>query len=119
MFKALKRIGKDKTIFDVVVKPVTMQVYTNQPFNFKLQVQRGKQKPDETRPIKVDRSMKTTDVKTVRFLDESFTLPCTYFVKDGVPEEKTCTISMLKLFPGGNEVVIAKVDINLSHFFGN
>ena len=38
MFKALKRIGKDKTVFDVAIKPINVRIYSNQPFNFKVRV---------------------------------------------------------------------------------
>ena len=117
MFKALGRIGKDKTVFDVEIKPVNARIYTNQAFNFKLQVQRGKQRPEETKQYKVDRSVKNTDIKQIDFA-ETFTFPCTYFVKEGVPEAKTCTFQLSKLFPGGNEVVIARKEVNLSMHFG-
>ena len=117
MFKALGRIGKDKTIFDVEIQPIDVRIYTNQPFNFKLQVQRGSQKPDETKQIKVERSLKNNDIKIATFT-EKFSVPCTYFIKEGVPEAKTCTFSVMKLFPGGSEVVIARKEINLSMCFG-
>ena len=29
LFKAIKRIGKDKTVFDVVVKPMDVKIYSN------------------------------------------------------------------------------------------
>lgn len=38
MFKALGRIGKDKTVFDVEFKPINVKVFTNSAFNFKFQV---------------------------------------------------------------------------------
>ena len=118
MFKALGRITKDKTVFNVEVKLVNATIFTNQPFNFKVQVQRGKQDPHVTKnQNKCERSSKQTDIKIVTFT-ESFTLPCTYFVKDGVPDEKTCTISVMKLFPGGKEIPIAQKEINLSMHFG-
>lgn len=40
------------------------------------------------------------------------------FLKDGVPEEKTCTLSVIKLFPGGDEKVIATKEVNLCNHFG-
>ena len=43
MFKALGRLTKDKTVFDVVIKPINVTISANQSFNFKLQVIRGKQ----------------------------------------------------------------------------
>ena len=79
---------------------------------------RGKQDALETVQYKVDRSMKNTDIKTIA-ISESFTLPCTYFMRDGVPEEKTCMFQLVKLFPGGNEVVIATKEVNLSRHFGD
>ena len=36
MFKALGRIGKAKTVFDVEIQPVSVNIFTNQAFNFKL-----------------------------------------------------------------------------------
>ena len=117
MFKALGRIGKDKTTFDVDFKPVEVRIYTNQAFNFKLQVERGKQDPVESKQIKVGRSVKNSDIKTAPF-DESFTMPCTFFIKNGIPEEKKCMLQIIKLFPGGNEVVIAKAEVNFAMHFG-
>ena len=61
--------------------------------------------------------MKNTDIKIVSFT-EKWPMSCTYFVKDGVPEAKILTLSVLKLFPGGSEVVVARKDINLSMHFG-
>ena len=118
MFKALGRIGKDKTVFDVEFKPINVTIFTNQAFNFKFQVQRGRQKPESTEQKKVSRSMKNTDVKIISFT-EKFQLPCTYFVKEGVPEAKTLTLNVVKLFPGGQEVIIATKEINLSKHFGD
>ena len=51
-------------------------------------------------------------------MDESFTFPCTFFVKDGAPDEKTCTIQIVKLFPDGNEAIIAAQEFNLAMHFG-
>lgn len=48
MFKALKRIGTDKTVFEIEVKPISVSIYAKQPFNCKLEVQRGKQAPEAT-----------------------------------------------------------------------
>ena len=45
-------------------------------------------------------------------------MPCTFFVKNGIPEQKTCMLQIIKLFPGGNEVVIAKHEINFAMHFG-
>ena len=42
MFKSIGRIGKDKTIFDVTVKPINIRIHTTAMFNMKLQVKRGK-----------------------------------------------------------------------------
>ena len=117
MFRAFGRIGKEKLVFDVEFKPINVTIFTNQAFNFKFQVQRGKQKPHVTEAKSVSRSMKNTDVKIISFT-ERWRMPCTYFVKDGVPEAKTITLNVLKVVPGGNEVVIARKEINLSMHFG-
>ena len=71
MFKGLKRIGKDKVVFDTVVKPLDVEVYTNQAFTFKMRLQRGKQDSVETKQYKVERSVRKTDLKHVT-IDESF-----------------------------------------------
>lgn len=117
MFKALKRIGTDKTVFDIEVRPINVSIYTNHPFDCKLEVQRGKQAPEATGQKKVGRSLKNTDIKIVSFT-EKFNLPCTMFLKDGVPEEKTCTLSVVKLFPDGDQKVIATKEVNLCNHFG-
>ena len=117
MFKAIGRIGKNKTVFDVEIEPINVSIFTNQAFNFKLQIQRGKQSPEETKQVKVERSVKQSDIKQATF-SEKFNFDCTYFVRDGAPEAKTCTLALLKLYPGGNEVVIARKEVNLSMHFG-
>ena len=61
--------------------------------------------------------MKNTDIKTVTFSDR-WIFPCTYFVKEGVPDEKLCTFQVVKLIPNGQEVVIARKEVNLSMSFG-
>ena len=61
--------------------------------------------------------MKNSDVKIISFT-EKWNLPCTYFVKDGVPEAKYLTLFVVKSMPGGNEVIIAKKEINASLHFG-
>ena len=118
MFKSIGRIGKDKTIFDVTVKPINIRIHTNSMFNMKLQVRRGKQSPEETKQFRVDRSLKNSDIKTITFT-ESYTFPCTYFIKDGTPEEKTCTFTVIKLLPAGKEVEIAETEVNFSDHFGD
>ena len=80
-------------------------------------MQRGKQSAEYTGQKRVERSLKNSDVKIVSFT-EKFSLPCTMFIKEGVPEKKTCTFSVLKLFPGGEEKVIARKEVNLSMHFG-
>ena len=42
MFKAIGRIGKEKTVFDVEFKPIDLRVYSDKACNIKFQVQRGK-----------------------------------------------------------------------------
>ena len=61
--------------------------------------------------------MKSSDLKIITFT-EKWNMPCTYFVKEGVPEQKTLTVSVIKIMPNGKEVVIAKKVINLSLHFG-
>mmetsp|Transcript_896 Transcript_896/g.1362 ORF Transcript_896/g.1362 Transcript_896/m.1362 type:complete len:151 (-) Transcript_896:772-1224(-) len=118
MFKAIKRISRDKAVFDVEVRPIELEIYTNQAFTFKMQLQRGKQSAVETGQYKLDRSVRKTDLKRIS-INESFKFPCTFYVKDGAPELKTCTFLILKLFPGGNEVVVAQAEVNLGEHFGD
>ena len=61
--------------------------------------------------------MKNSDLKIISFT-EKWSMPCTYFVKEGVPDAKKLTVNVIKLLPGGKEVVIAKKEINLSLHFG-
>lgn len=120
MFKAIGRIGTDKVKFEVVVRPVSLVVYTNAPFDFKLLLRRGKQRPDETKPYKVTQSMKQTDLKTIQFdPSQTFSINCTYFIKDGAPEEKSLTFQLIKMQPGGQEVQVAEKEVNLSMHFGS
>ena len=49
MFKALGRVRKNKAVFEVEVKPLEIDIYTNQAFTFKMQVRRGKQGALETK----------------------------------------------------------------------
>lgn len=91
MFKALGRITKDKTVFNVEIKPIDVSIFTNQAFNFKIQIIRGKQDALESKQVKVERSIRNTDVKICSF-NESFNIPCTYFVNHGQPEHKLCML---------------------------
>ena len=100
MFKAIKRARKEKAVFEVEVQPIEVEIYTNQAFTFKMQLQRGKQGAVETKQFKVERSVRKTDIKKIA-VNESFKFPCTFYIKDGAPEAKTCTFQILKLFPGG------------------
>lgn len=118
MFKAIGRIGKEKTTFDVVVKPCDVQIYTTQSFALKLSIQRGKQDAVETKEKQVTRSVRATDIKTVTF-DESFNFPCTFFIKDGVPEVKTCLMQLIRVNPDGKDTVFAKKEVNLALCFGD
>ena len=61
--------------------------------------------------------MKNSDLKIVSFT-EKWNMPCTYFVKEGVPEAKKLTVVVIKLMPGGKEIIIASKVINLSLHFG-
>ena len=109
ILRALGRIKQEKSVFNVTIEPVKVRIFTNQAFNFKLQILRGKQSPRCSKIVQVDRSIKNTDIKVVNFDNESFSFPCTYFVKDSDPGEKMFTLQILKIFPGpgGNTVVIA------------
>lgn len=117
MFRAIGRIGKEKLVFNVEFKAINVHIYTSSAFNLKLVVKRGKQDACESEIKNVARSMKNSDLKIVSFT-EKWSLPCTYFIKEGVPEAKTFSIFIVKLLPGGNEVIIAKKEINASLHFG-
>ena len=71
----------------------------------------------ETPQKQVVRSVRATDIKTVRF-DETFRFPCTFFIKNGVPEPKTCLVQLIRVSPEGKDVVLAKKEVNLAHSFG-
>ena len=117
VFRAIGRIGKEKLMFNVEFKPINVHIYTSQAFNLKLIVRRGKQARCESETKSVARSMKNSDLKIVSFT-EKWSLPCTYFVKEGVPEAKTFSLFIVKLLPGGEEVIIAKKEINATMHFG-
>ena len=42
MFKALGRIRKDNLEFDVMIKPLELNIRTSQPMAINVQIQRGK-----------------------------------------------------------------------------
>ena len=88
MFKAIADLGKDKYRFRVAFQAVQCQIYTNSPFTFKLQVQYdedvlGKPEIEETKPIKVERSMKKTDIKKVSFPSQSLIFEVNMVVENG------------------------------------
>ena len=62
MFKALKRVGKDKGKFLIEYKPVQVELTTDEPFNMKLRMTRGKKEPEETEPIFVEKSINDQDI---------------------------------------------------------
>ncbi len=106
MFKALARIGKDKVTFNVEVSPLELKMFSSQAFSCKLKVSRGDQTKKETQQVKCERSVKNSDIKVLQFT-EKFSFPCTFFIKEGKPEAKTCLFEAFKLFPGGTEILIA------------
>ena len=120
MLKSFGRIGKDKVKLEVEFTPISMSVYSNAAFNFKLRVQRGDQKPNISDSYKVERSLRATDTKLVQFGEkEKIIQPCSFFVDGGVPEKKTATLSIYKELPSNKEECIAKAEINFSEHFGD
>ena len=67
MFKALKRVGKEKGKFLVEYKPIQVEVITDEPFTMKLRMTRGNKEPEETEPILVEKSMNSNDVQQIIF----------------------------------------------------
>ena len=117
MFKAIGRIRKNDLVFKVDLKPLEVKLLSSQVMPIKVQVQRGKQNPIDSKSVRVERSMNQSDIKTVTFND-TISLSCTYFIKKGKPDDKICTIRVMRAFPGGKDVMIASQDINLSMHFG-
>ena len=118
--KGISRLAVKKSKFKVSFVPDFMIVYTNHPFSFKLVIQRGSQSPIETRVQRCERSLKSSDLKTVRFIPkEEITLDTTFFSSDGVPETKTVIISVVKVLPGNKDETVASATIDLRNHFGD
>ncbi len=107
MLKALGRLGKDKVTFNVEVSTLELKIFSSQAFSCKLKISRGDQQKKETQQVKCERSMRNSDIKVLQFENDTFSFPCTFFIKEGKPEAKTCLFEAFKLFPGGTEVLIA------------
>jgi hypothetical protein len=56
MFKAIKRIGKDKLKFVVDFSALALKITSQEDFNLKLQLQRGDQKPEDLPVMRVQAS---------------------------------------------------------------
>ena len=112
--KGISRLTTTKTKFKVSFVPMFITVYTNHPFSFKLSIQRGTQSPIETKVQKCSTSMKSIDIKTIRFPNEEITLDTTFFTSnEGVPESKYVTVSVMKLLPSGKAESVANATIDL------
>ena len=118
LFKTIGRIGCDKCKFKVAFVPISMTVYSNHAFSFKLSVQRGDHAATELKVVKCERSLKNSDIKTINFPLESIPIDTTFFVEKGIPQEKTLSIVVVKCLPGGKEETIANGTVNLRDNFG-
>jgi hypothetical protein len=49
MFKAIKKIGKEKAVFKLTFEPLSLVVSCNKPINIVLVFSRGDAKPDQTK----------------------------------------------------------------------
>jgi hypothetical protein len=61
--------------------------------------------------------MNKSDVKTVEF-GEEFDMECTYFIKEGVPEDKTMNFIIMQVMPDGKNPIIFEKEVNLTMHFG-
>ena len=116
--KAIKGIGrvfKAKAEFDVTVKPKSLRILSNtQTINIKVQLVRDRKAPQDTRTVRINRSMNKSDVKTATF-EQEFTIPCNFTVnKQGVPDSKFCALKVLT----DDDTIIASKDIDLARHFG-
>ena len=116
--KALGHIGKDKATLNVKFQPQQLMIQSGIAFDIRLKMERGDRKPDPTNPKRVERSMNNSDVKTIPFNEEQ-DVQCTYYFKDGRPEDKLMTFSIMMVAPGGKNPVIFEKSINMSMHFGS
>lgn len=61
--------------------------------------------------------MNNSDIKVVPFNDE-FSVECTCYLKDGVPDEKTLNFILMMVSPDGKNPIIFEKEINMSQHFG-
>ena len=61
--------------------------------------------------------MNNSDIKEVHFNDD-FNIECTYFLKEGVPDEKLVKFILLMVSPDGKNPQIFQQEINLTQHFG-
>jgi len=66
----------------------------------------------------VSKSLRGSSNKTIEFYNVQFKRESTFFIKDGEVEEKKATVKIVKIQPKGKEIVLLKVEINLSGHFG-
>lgn len=58
MFKAIKKIGKDKAVFKLTFEPLSLVIACNKPINIVLVFSRGDAKPDQTKTFQLPKSGK-------------------------------------------------------------
>ena len=85
LFKGFKHITCDKSKFKLTFVPISLTVYTNSTFTFKLQDQRGSQDPQELKPAKCERSLRNSDIKTINFEREEIEFETCFFIEKDVP----------------------------------
>ena len=61
--------------------------------------------------------MNNRDIKEVEFNDEC-NMECTYFLKEGVPDNKTVKFIILMTSPDGKNPKIFEQEINMTQHFG-
>ena len=61
--------------------------------------------------------MNNSDIKEVQFNDEC-NMECTYFLKNGIPEEKIVKFILLMVSPDGKNPKIFEQEVNLTQHMG-
>ena len=115
MFKAIKRIRKDRVKFVVDFTALSITLTTPEDIQLRLQVQRGDQKPEDLPVMRVRAGRK----QTLQYPRNMTPFECSYFIKDGVPDPKVAKITAFVVNDNGRgAVAVASVEVNFSNHFG-
>ena len=132
MIKALKRVGKDRGKFDVEYKPIQIEIITDESFQMKLRMTRGKKDIEETEPIQVEKSLYSSDIQQIIFPEwrnKTVKMRCSFCLEKGIPEPKLAKLEIIKVSNQmqratsraslKNDQVLATCDINFTLHFGD